>query len=238
MEISAPESSLPDRPRWAIWVTRVLGRREDRTSISFHTLADLGRNGWQRVPSAPAGSATGRSHPLAPGRPTLHLVSHSRRPRQEWLAARSERSGGERDCRLEPSAAGQHAPGDAGELVGQCDRQHVVMEPLPGRLDPRLEPVPLPVLLSDQHDPGSLDEEGPQVAVAAFRYRAEDGAIAGRHLPRDQPQPGGKVAPFGEGVAVADCGHHGARDDWADPRDTHQPLAADIVMSQKRALTR
>ena len=33
-----------------------------------------------------------------------------------------------------------------------------------------------------------------QVAVAAFRYLAEDGAVAGRHLPWDQPQLGGKVA--------------------------------------------
>src|SRR5215467_6635228 len=27
---------------WAIWVTRVSRRREDRSSISFHPLADLG----------------------------------------------------------------------------------------------------------------------------------------------------------------------------------------------------
>src|SRR4029450_6285835 len=63
MEISAPESSLAVRPRWAIWVTRVLGRREDRTSISFHTLADLGRKSWQRTQSAQAESANVGSNP-------------------------------------------------------------------------------------------------------------------------------------------------------------------------------
>src|SRR5262249_46723334 len=43
MESSAPASSLADRPQRAIRVTRVRMRREDRTSISSHPLADLGR---------------------------------------------------------------------------------------------------------------------------------------------------------------------------------------------------
>jgi hypothetical protein len=43
MENSAPASSLADRPQRAIRVTRVRRRREDRTSISSHPLADLGR---------------------------------------------------------------------------------------------------------------------------------------------------------------------------------------------------
>src|SRR5580704_4113452 len=44
MDISARVISLPDRPQRAIWVTSVRMRREDRTSISSHPLADLG---WQ-----------------------------------------------------------------------------------------------------------------------------------------------------------------------------------------------
>jgi len=43
MDISARAISLPDRPQWAKWVTSVRTRREDRSSISFHPLADLGR---------------------------------------------------------------------------------------------------------------------------------------------------------------------------------------------------
>jgi hypothetical protein len=42
MDISARASSLTDRPQRAIWVTSVRMRREDRTSISSHPLADLG----------------------------------------------------------------------------------------------------------------------------------------------------------------------------------------------------
>jgi hypothetical protein len=39
MDISARAISLPDRPQWAIWVTSVRMRREDRSSISFLILS-------------------------------------------------------------------------------------------------------------------------------------------------------------------------------------------------------
>src|SRR6476659_2219634 len=42
-DISARAISLTDRPQRAIWVNRVRMRREDRSSISSHPLADLGR---------------------------------------------------------------------------------------------------------------------------------------------------------------------------------------------------
>src|SRR5687768_6011274 len=43
MDISARAFSLADRPQRAIWVTSFRMRREDRSSISSHPLADLGR---------------------------------------------------------------------------------------------------------------------------------------------------------------------------------------------------
>jgi len=39
MDISARAISLPERPQWAIWVTSVRMRREDRSSISFLILS-------------------------------------------------------------------------------------------------------------------------------------------------------------------------------------------------------
>jgi hypothetical protein len=42
MDISARANSLAEKPQWAIRITSVRMRREDRTSISFHPLADLG----------------------------------------------------------------------------------------------------------------------------------------------------------------------------------------------------
>ena len=73
----------------------------------------------------------------ASGRPILHLVSSSRRPRREadyvnsGSSSSAERSlGGCRKDppRLEVAPMGEDAPGDASQLVGECDRQHVVMQ--------------------------------------------------------------------------------------------------------------
>ena len=96
---------------------------------------------------------------------------------------------------------GQNAPGDTGELVGKCDSQHVAVQPFPGGFDPGLKPVALPALGFDQHDPCGLNEQNPQVAIATFGYLTEDSAVSGRDLLWNEPQPGGKVAAFGEHIS-------------------------------------
>src|SRR6516165_5681743 len=112
------------------------------------------------------------------------------------------------------------------------------MQPLLGRLEPRLEAVALPALGLDQHNPCGLHEQDTQVATAAFRYLAEDGAVAGRDLLGDEPQPGGEVAAFRERIAGADCGHHRAGDDWPNPRHAHQAFTADIPTCKSLDLAR
>src|SRR5713226_7212475 len=103
MDISARATSLPDRPQWAKWVTSARTRREDRSSISSHPLADLG--GLE---------ASG------------YIIASS--------------LGGCRDFpRLETPATGKNAPGDARQLVGKRDREHVVVQPLLGCNEPGLE---------------------------------------------------------------------------------------------------
>src|ERR1700730_5763 len=129
------------------------------------------------------------------------------------------------------------APSNAGELVGERDGEDVVMQPLLGRLEPRLEPVALPALGLDQHNPCCLHEQDTQVAIATFRYLAEDGAVAGRDLLGDEPQPSSEVAAFRECIARADCGHHRAGDDWSDPRYAHQALTAHISARKNLNLT-
>src|SRR5258707_10926248 len=99
------------------------------------------------------------------------------------------------------------------------------MQPLPGRLDPGLEPVAIPDLRLDQHAPRRLHEQNPQVAIATPGYLAENGAVAGRNLFGNEPQPGGKVATLGEHIACADRGHHHAADDRPNAGHAHQPLA-------------
>ena len=83
-----------------------------------------------------------------------------------------------------------------------------------GRLDQGLSPA-LPVLRPDQHDPGGLNEEHAQVAIAALRYLAED-VRCRRELFGDKTQPG-EVAALGERIPGADRRHHRAGDDRPDP---------------------
>src|SRR3954470_22707443 len=136
-----------------MWVTSVRTRSEDRTSISSHLLADLGwlliglrhrlllisRSSFVRAKGrsfVPArrtsiASRAGRSRPavapglrLAPALPGCALTAPS--------TARG--SNGSDACimgprQLEGASFSQHRPGDAGKLVGERDREHVVVQP-------------------------------------------------------------------------------------------------------------
>src|SRR6266496_4992067 len=202
MDISARATSLADRPHWAIRVTSARTRREDRSSISSHPLADLG--GLEASGYIIAGSLDGcRDFP-----------------------------------RLEVPAMSKNAPSDASPLVGERDGEHVVVQPLLGRLEPGLEPMALPALGLDQHDPRRLDEQDPQVAIATLRYLAEDRAIPSRDLLGDEPQPSGEVAALGKRIPIANRSHHRAGDDRPDPRHAHQPLTTDISVGDGFDLAR
>jgi hypothetical protein len=80
-------------------------------------------------------------------------------------------------ARLEGATTGKNTPGDARELVGERDCQHVAVQPLFGRLDPALEPMTLPT--------GSLYEQNAQIAVTALRYLAKDSAVPSGDWARD-----------------------------------------------------
>src|ERR1700745_456220 len=81
----------------------------------------------------------------APGRPILHLFFIlSQTSAANVSTARVERSGDLNLARLECSATSQDAPSNARELVGERDGEDVVMQPLLGRFEPRLEPGTIP----------------------------------------------------------------------------------------------
>jgi hypothetical protein len=61
------------------------------------------------------------------------------------------------------------APSNASELVGERDGEDIVMQPLLGRLEPRLEPVTIPAPGLDQYNPCGLNEQNAQIAIAALR---------------------------------------------------------------------
>src|SRR5262245_51076108 len=259
MDISARASSLAVRPHRAIRVTSVRTRREDRSSISSHPLADLagytlfavssiGRHSSlsfvrasppfpsSRPAQADAPRARGRQRlavalvlPLAPLLPGHALTGPSTARWSSWSGRHLIRLNA-----LEGAPLVKNCPGDAGEPVRERNRQDVVVQPLSCGLDPRLEPIAVPMLRPDldQHDPGGLNEQTAQIAIAALRYAAEDCAVTSRYLFRHQPEPGAEVAAFREGIAGADCGHHRARDNRANARHRHQPLATLVLTSQ------
>src|SRR5438128_984582 len=99
------------------------------------------------------------------------------------------------------------------------------MQPLLRGLDPGFEPISLPAARSDEHGPGRLDEEDAKVSVSPPGDRPENGSVPGGHLFGHESEPGGEVAPLGEGVAATDRCYHGAGDDRSDTWDAHQPLA-------------
>src|SRR5215469_7067682 len=160
-----------------------------------------------------------------------------------WAAScaeRSSRQGGRlgNHGRREAAAMGENAPSDACQLVGKRDRQYIAVQPPLGRLDPGFEPVALPVLRPDQDNPGGLNEQNAQVAIAALRYLAEDRAASRRELLGDQTQPSGEVAALGERISGTDGRYRRAGDDRPDARHAHQPLAASIPARKRLDLTR
>src|SRR5271157_2473359 len=76
------------------------------------------------------------------------------------------------------------------------------------------------------------------MAVSALGDTAKDGAITRRHLLRHQAKPGRKITAFAKGSTIADRGHHRTRNDWPDPWNRDQLLAAFISARQGLDLIR
>src|SRR6202051_4548492 len=196
-------------------------RREDRSSISTYPLADLGwklliglRHRLLLISRSSFVRAKGRSFVPARRTSIASRAGAVKAGRRAGLAARSgvalpaapltapstaRGSSGSDACivgprQLEGASFGQHRPGDAGKLVGERDREHVVLQPPLGGFDPGFEPVTFPVLYPDQHDPCRLHEQNAQVAIAAPGDFTEDRAVSRRDLLGNQPEPGAQVA--------------------------------------------
>jgi hypothetical protein len=123
--------------------------------------------------------------------------------------------------------------GDAGELIGERDRQQIaVRETLGSSFDPRPLSLHGRGGTSYEDDVGSLNEQRPEVFVATLGDSAELGAISGRLLLRHEAELGAEITALVEAGAVADCRRHRARDDRTNSRNRHQALTAAVVLSQ------
>ncbi len=106
-----------------------------------------------------------------------HLLGPSRRPR--WVppvvAVRSDSlclSGSAPG--LVAARTGEHAPGDAGQLVGKRHGQDITVQSLGRRMQPGAEAVLGPVLRSEQDHPGAADKQRAEIGVAALGDAPED----------------------------------------------------------------
>src|SRR5258708_2878204 len=94
-------------------------------------------------------------------------------PVSDWSCFAPDQYGYQLACHLicldalEGAPLLENRPGDAGELVGERNRQHVVVQSFLGGFDPRFEAIALPTLYLDQHNPRGLHEQNAQVAIAA-----------------------------------------------------------------------
>src|ERR1700758_4824146 len=78
------------------------------------------------------------------------------------------------------------------------------MEALRGAGEPAPEPGLWPASRPQRNDPGCLHEEHAQITVAPLGDAPEDGSVSGRHLLRDEADPGRKISSSCECRATAD----------------------------------
>src|ERR1700687_3433 len=208
----------------------------------------------------PRGGYSGHQFSDALERPFLHLFLLSRRPRWEndcrgaYMAAllalsssltvvstvADSRGLDRRRHRpdLEVATAMEHTPSDTGDFVGERNRQLETIESPGCRLDPGFEAMLLPALRAEENGTGCLDEQHPQVAIAAFGDGPEDRAPARRHLSRHETEPSTEISALGEHVAPADRGDCCSRDDRANARHRHEALGSVILLGQRLDLVR
>jgi hypothetical protein len=130
----------------------------------------------------------------------------------------------------------QYTPGDAGQLVGQSRREHVVVQACRCGREPVPKTVLAPLGWPEQQHAGSLDQQRSQVAVAALGQAAQHGSIASGDLARHQAEPRPEVASPLESRPIADRCHHGTGNNRSHARHAHQALAGLVRRHQSSNL--
>ena len=115
-----------------------------------------------------------------PVRPFLHLSIHladlGGAPYMFESPQADASNGNLQACFISPATV-EHAPGNAGQFVGQCDDQDTRMQSFGRGFQPTAKTVVGPVLRAHQDSPGPLDEERPEMLVAALGDAAQGATV-------------------------------------------------------------
>jgi hypothetical protein len=134
-------------------------------------------------------------------------------------------------------AAGQHGPGDARQLVGNCYHDFVAGSTLGQPMHPLPESCRV-VLHAKQDRAGTVDQHAPQIHVAALADAVEFLFAPGGVLPRHNPNPGCEVPPAAKGSPVADGGYGGGGDQRTEAGDLAELPATRIFITDAFNLVR
>ncbi len=119
------------------------------------------------------------------------------------------------------SVVGEQCPYDAGILVSERHGGHVIVASLHYSCQPTVGLVGL-ALSYPEHRSSSVDQQGAQIAVAAFTYTQQGLLAAAGILPWHQPQPGCQLSAILEILRITDRSYQGACRDRANAGDLRQ----------------
>ena len=128
---------------------------------------------------------------------------------------------------IEGFVVAQDAPGNSGELVGQGDGEFVPVQSFRCSFEPRAEAVSGPIVWAHQEDLGRLDQQRAQVLAAPLGDGGRDRSPARAVLPRDEAEPGSKIAPAVKSLSHADRSHKTGGDYRPDPKNLPVDVDAD-----------
>ena len=129
---------------------------------------------------------------------------------------------------LEVFSVMQHRPREPGVLG--CNGNHGF--PVASSFDELARPAAETVLFvseASQYRACSHDEQAAQVGVSGFGDAAETGFAAAAVLTGDEADPGGKLAPVTEIVALANAGDQSTGGGGTDAGELHEATAAGIL---------
>jgi hypothetical protein len=116
----------------------------------------------------------------------------------------------------------EECPDNARHLGGECDGDGVGMDSRKQTAQPVTE-TRAAAAQGRQGCTGALDQHLAQVFTAAFGDAKEAGLASCRRLPREKPEPSGKITASRKGPSIADRSNESGSIESADAGDGYQP---------------